>query len=249
VEESTVSKKRLTVMFLAMLVFAGLASAQTSTAPGIDVELYNPVDGTNRLCIETSATAWVHVYVRPGAEAFSCSPECAPPDVSGGSANLAAGALDVAFDPGRVTFVQAETNPNAAFAAIDGLMQEQNLLSGRLGWALAGDWTPDGDPSAGVLADPCSMLLLDAPGWVLRAQLAGATPGFTLLHLRRASDLEPFPLSFADVCGTPVFTEASGAIDEVGDLVVLVTDSCASVVFFDTFERGDLSAWSTTTGG
>jgi hypothetical protein len=90
---------------------------QSSTAPGIDLELYNAVDGTNRVCVEAASSFWANVYVRPGHETFTCTPECAPPDVAGGSANLAAAATDIAFDPARLTYVQAENS--AAGAAVD----------------------------------------------------------------------------------------------------------------------------------
>ena len=228
-----------------LLAVAGTCFGQSSTAPGIDLELYNAADGTNRACVEAASSFWANVYVRPGSDAFTCTPECAPPDVAGGTTNLAAAAIDVAFDPTRLTYVQAENN--ASSAAVDGLVQAQNLAAGRVGWALAGDWTPDADPSAGMLATPCAMQKLSAVDWVVRFQFTGSAPGMTLLHLQRAADA--FPLSFADVCGTPAFTESSGAIDEVGDLVVLVADTCDGVLFFDSYERGDMSMWSGAVGG
>lgn len=229
------------IAVLLLLASSGLCLAQTSTPPGIDVELYSPVDGTNRVCIASAGSAWAYLFVRPGADSFTCSPSCAPPDAAGGSANLAAAVLDIAFDPTRLTYLAAENNPSSA--AVDGLLQLQNLAAGRVGWTLAGDWTPDADPTS-TLASPCAMHKLDTPGWVVRLQLRGDTPGMTALRLRRAGDPQPFPLSFADICGSPAFTEASGAVDEVGDLVVLVAATCDDVLFFDSFERRDASAWS-----
>ncbi len=114
-----------------------------------------------------------------------------------------------------------------------------------MGWALAGDWSVDGDPSS-ILASPCDMAKLDAPGWVLRAQFtASASPGTTSLVIADQGAAWPFPLSFADACGSAPFTTASGEIDEVVGATVLIDASCGEVeIFADGFESGDLGAWS-----
>lgn len=245
-----VSSERRWCVFVALLpLLLGAASgwAQTTTAPGIDVELYNPADGTNRVCVAVGASFWANLFVRPGSQSSSCTLGCSPPLAAGGSANLATAVVDVAFDAARLTFNQAESNPSTSYAAVDGLVQTQNVASGRVGWALAGDWTPNADPD-GTLADPCDMQKLNAPGWVVRMQLTAASSGMTTLHLRRESDQPGFALSFADGCGSPAFKESNGGIDEIGDLVVLASASCDDVLFFDSFERRGTSAWSTTVG-
>lgn len=228
----------------ALLLFGGMSSAQTSTPPGIDVEVYDPVSGTNSMCADLGSSFWAHVWVRPGAGASSCALGCGPAD--GGSAHLATAAVDVAFDPGRLTFDGAGNNPNTAYAAVDGLLQTQSLAAGRVGWALAGDWTPDADPLTGTLADPCSMHKISSPGWVFRMHFTASSAGLTTVRLRRETDTPPFALSFADICGNPAFKQSTGGVDEVGDLVVMVATDCAEVLFFDSFERRDTSAWGHT---
>ena len=229
---------------LAAALLPVVAMAQTTTAPGIDVEVYNTLDGTNRFCVAPAGSFWANVLVRPGTGTTSCAMACTPSPVAGGSANLATGAVDLAFDPARLSFVSAESNP--ATAAVDGLIQAQNVAQGRVGWALAGDWTPNADPN-GVLDSPCATGLLTTSGWVYRAQLTGTVPGMTTLRLRQPGDAVPFQLSFADLCGSPAFTQANGAVNEVLPAVVLVNAACATngVIFFDNFERGSAGAWST----
>jgi hypothetical protein len=227
----------------AFLLASGLCFAQTSTAPGVDVEIYNPGDGTNRVCVPNGSTLWAHVFLRPGGQSTSCSPACG--SALGGSANLATAVIDVAFDSARLGFNQAQDNP--ATAAVDGLVQTQNVGSGRVGWALAGDWSTNADPNSN-LADPCAMQKLSTAGWVFRMQFSALGAGMTTLHLRRESDLPPFALSFADICGSPAFKQSNGGVDEVGDLVVMVASTCSDVIFFDNFERRDTSAWSNTVG-
>jgi|GEM_PF-2028535 len=230
----------------AVLSGGGAGLAQTTTAPGIDVEVYDPVSGANALCVELGSSFWAHVWLRPGEAATSCILGCGPAD--GGSAHLAAAAVDVAFDPGRLTFEGASNNPDPAHAAVDGLLQTQNVAGGRVGWALAGDWTPDADPVTGTLADPCAMRKLDRADWVFRLQLTASSPGLSTVSLRRETDPLPFALSFADICGNPAFTQSNGGVDEVGNLVVMVAASCDDVVFFDNFERRDTSAWNQAVG-
>jgi hypothetical protein len=242
-----VVRRRLPLVLSALpLVLAStVCLAQTTTAPGIDVEIYNPADGTNRLCVQSGSTFWANVFVRPGNQSLACSPACG--SALGGSANLATAVIDVAFSSARLSFNQAQNNPSPTTAAVDGLIQTQNVTGGRIGWALAGDWTPDGDTN-GSLADPCAMQKLDAPGWAFRMQITGVGSGMTTLHLRRESDVSPFALSFADICGSPAFKESNGGIDEIGDMVVMVASTCDDVLFFDNFERRDTSAWSNTVG-
>ncbi len=231
---------------VALLSFAGIGLAQTSTPPGIDIEVYDPVSGTNSLCADLGSSFWAHVWVRPGAVTSSCTLGCGPAD--GGPAHLATAAVDVAFDPGRLIFDEGGNNPGTSFAAVDGLLQTQNLADGRVGWALAGDWTPDADPLTGSLADPCSMLKVSSPDWVFRIQFTASSAGLTTVRLRRETDTPPFALSFADICGNPAFRQSNGGVDEVGDLVVMVAPTCDDVVFFDNFERRDTSAWNQAVG-
>lgn len=221
-----------------------MSSAQTSTPPGIDIEVYNPVSGTNVVCVELGSSFWAHVWLRPGDSSSTCNLGCGPAD--GGPAHLATAVVDVAFDPGRLTFDEAGNNPNPAYAAVDGLLQTQNLSNGRVGWALGGDWNPDADPITGSLADPCAMQKLSSADWVFRLRLTAAAQGLTTISLRRETDTPPFALSFADICGNPAYKQSNGSVDEVGDLVVMVAATCDDVVFFDNFERRDTSAWSHT---
>ncbi len=227
-----------------ILSVAGFVSAQTTTAPGIDVEIYNPADGGNRFCVAPGETFWAHVWVRPGPGALTCARGCSSLGVAGGSAHLAAGVVDVVFGGDLLSFIQAQSH--AETAAADGLIQDQNLAAGRIGWALAGDWIIDGDPESGLL-DPCEARKLDSPDWVVRLELEGVAAGITGLHLRRPSSVQPFALSFADACGNAAFTPGDG-IDEVRDAAVLVSSGCAGLVFFDGFSGGDAAAWSRRQG-
>jgi hypothetical protein len=228
------------------LLLAGAPQAQTTTAPGIDVEVYNPLNGTNRVCTAPGGAFWANVMVRPGSGAITCNPGCGI--AAGGAANLATAVIDLAFDPGILALSQAENNPTTGHAAVDGLIQTQNAGEGRIGWALAGDWTPNADPN-GSLANPCVMQKLATTDWVFRVQLAASTDErMTSVRLRREIDSQPFELSFADVCGSPAFKESTGVVNEVRGLAVMVTASCADVLFFDIFESADTSAWSQTAG-
>jgi hypothetical protein len=166
--------------------------------------------------------------------------------VNGGTAHIATAVVDIAFDNQKLTLVNS-TN-NSGTAAVDGLVQD-NSAQGRIGWALAGDWTPNADTS-GALANPCDMQLLDSADWVLETQFnvqPGAS-GSLSLHLRRKTDLSPFSLSFADICGSEAFTEANGGIDEIIDGAVLISSSCADLLFFDGFETKTAAHWSSATG-
>ena len=229
-----------------MLWASATCVAQTTSPPGIDVEVYDPVSGSNAVCVDLGSDFWANVWLRPGDSSTSCTLGCGPAD--GGSAHLAAAAIDVAFDGSHLTFGEAANNPDTAYAAVDGLLQTQNLADGRVGWALAGDWTPDAEPFTGSLADPCSMHKLSSADWLFRARFIAAAEGLTTVRLRRETDTPPFALSFADICGSPAFKQSTGGVDEVGDLVVMVAATCDDVVFFDNFERRDASAWNQAVG-
>jgi hypothetical protein len=237
-EEKTMTCKRITKLALALLLVLPAAAMAQTTTPGasIDLEIYNPIDGSSTFCSDVGVPFWANVYVRPGSDATSCSLACGT--VAGGPANIGTGVIDVAFDPAALSYVSAETNPDPTFAAVDGLLQTQNLASGRIGWALAGDWLVDGDPVSG-LNDPCAMQKLDAPGWVFRVQLQPVTGAASPLALVQQPD---FALSFADMCGSPAFTVAGGGIDEVRS--ALYIGPCADILFADDFESGTTGAWS-----
>ena len=85
--------------------------------------------------------------------------------------------------------------------------------------------------------------------WLFSVQVEAVASGMTSLHLRRETDPAPFALSFADICGSEAFKQSNGGIDEVIDAVVMVNDSCADVLFFDTFDTGSAARWSTSVGG
>ena len=170
---------------------------------------------------------------------MSCNVQCGA--AVGGPGSLAAGAVDVGFDGSRLSYFAAAVNPDPGFAAVDGLVQEQNLTQGRVGWALAGDWTPDGS-TGGVLDDPCVMLKLAQPGWVARFAFNVLVKGQSALQLRADPD---FPLSFADICGAPAYSQANGGIDEV--VAATVSTECpevVSVIFRNGVETGDTSVWT-----
>lgn len=201
----------------------GLAQTTTSGL-AVDVEIYNPTDGGNHFQVAPGASFWAHVFVRPGSESFNCQLDCGGGmvDVPGGSANIATALIDIAFDPDYLEYLGAENNP--ATAAVDGLPQEQHLSDGRIGWALAGDWTPDADAESGTLASPCDMARLATPGWVYRVQFRALSTnsGETSLHVRRESDSPPFELSFADACGNPSFKKSNATVDEIVDATVSI---------------------------
>jgi hypothetical protein len=227
------------------LAIALPAAAQTTRAPGIDVEIYDPGSGRNYLCVAPGEGFWANVWIRPGPDSASCSASCSPPEVPGGSAHLATAVIDIAFDPGHLSFAAIENNPEGA--TVDGLPQEQNADHGRIGWALAGDWVEDGRPSSG-LEDLCAMHTLSREGWAFRVRFTARSEGMTTLHLRRAGDTPAFTVSFADMCSDEPFTEANGGIDELGDAVVLVSADCGDVLLYDSFDRADTAVWSSAVG-
>jgi len=219
---------------LAVLAFLSVALAapawsQTSVpGPGIDVEIYNADDGDNAFTGEIDDTFWAYVFVRPGNDTLSCELACrsASGIAQGGPANIATGIIDITFDTTSLEFIRAENNP--ATAAVDGLLQEQFLEQGRIGWALAGDWTPDADAENGTLEDPCLMAKLSTADWVFRIEFRIIEEQPSTLHIRRENDIQSFPLSFADVCGSPAFKEGNGGIDEVIDAEVNPPDDSKS---------------------
>jgi hypothetical protein len=237
-----------TIALVASLLVASLVSAQT-TQPGdaIDIEIFNPVDGSNAFCVSPAATLEARVFVRPGTAITSCTLSCSPPSVPGGSANIATAVVDVGFDGDRLSYVPGSLAGNAATAAVQGLGQVQNLADSRLGWALAGTWSTPGNPGS-TLASPCDMQLLTTADWVFRAQFQAVGAGMTTLRLRRETDPAPFGLSFADICGSEAFKASNGGIDEIRDAVVMVSGDCDDVVFFDNFGTGGTDRWSTTSG-
>lgn len=229
---------------IAVVFTASLVSAQT-TQPGadIDIEIVNPVDGSNAFCVAPASTIEAQVFVRPGTGSLACSLSCSPPDVQGGSSNLATAVVDLGFDPAKLAYVADSIESNAATAAAHGLAQEQNLATGRIGWALAGTWSTPGNPGSTLLS-PCDMQLLTTADWVFKMQFQGANSGMSTLRLRRETDSQPFALSFADICGTEAFKQSNGGIDEIRNAVVLVSSDCNDVIFFDSFGTGDMARWS-----
>ncbi len=224
-----------TTVSLAFAVLAVLlpvpAFAQSSSpGVGIDVEIVNPADGSNSFTVAPDDTFWAYVFVRPGSGSVVCELDCGqgPRSMTGGSGAIVAAVIDIAFDQALLEYLQSENNPLTA--AVDGLVQEHNLEQGRIGWALAGDWTPDADPTSGSLASPCDMARLTTAGWVLRVKFRARpeASGTTALHIRRETDTNPFPLSFADVCGSPAFKKSNQQIDEVIDATVVVTSEAPS---------------------
>jgi hypothetical protein len=231
-------------LFAILTVFATASGAQTSVpGPAIDLEIVNPSDDTNTFCVAPGDTLTARLFVRPGSQATSCTPSCGSV-VAGGAAHIATAVVDIAFDNQKLNLT-GHTN-NAVTAAVDGLVQD-NAAQGRIGWALAGDWSPDGDTS-GTLATPCDMQLLENASWVLETQFTvqPTASGMTILHLRRDSD--GFALSFADICSDEAMTVASGGIDEIIDGIVLISTSCTSTLFFDGFEDGTAGRWSSSSG-
>ncbi len=235
--------RSIVLLVVLAALWVGLADAQTTTPPGIDVEVFNPVDGSNSFCVAPSQSFWAHVFVRPGLEVLSCTHSCSPPDVAGGSANLATGVIDLSFATSMLHFSQAETNPDPGHAAVDGLVIDNHTAEGRIGWALAGDWNINGDITSG-LKSPCDQLKIQSEAWVFRVQFTAQTEGISAIHIRRQADDMPFQLSFADSCQSPAFTLGNGGIDEAVDGMVLVSTSCAALLFSDGFESGDTSAWT-----
>lgn len=242
-------RSRHAIVVFAMMACCSAVAAQTTT-PGtaIDVEIYNPVDGTNRFCVAVNESFTARVLVHPGDTSTTCGLSCSAgaATIPGGSANIATGIIDLEFDPALLGFVAASNNPTSA--AADGLIQD-NSNEGRIGWALAGDWNTDADPTSG-LKTPCDMGFLALSGWTpdngwaFETTFQGQAPGITSIHIRRQSDPTPFALSFADICGTDAFTISNNGVDEVVDATVAVSPSCSSMIFFDGFEPSNTRAWS-----
>jgi hypothetical protein len=197
-------------LFCCCAVLASFAMAQTSTSPGIDVEIVDPTDGDNGFCVGASETFTAQVWVRPGNGTDSCTQSCGT--VTGGSANLATGVIDVAFDDTKLTYQSSAVGTHYP----DVLLQD-NTGEGRIGGAMAGDWSPDAD-TTGTLADPCAMAKLTSPGVLFEVtfQTVAGFSGSTDLHLRREGD--GFAFSFADGCAN-VYKAGSG-IDEIYDATV-----------------------------
>lgn len=243
--------RRAPIIFAAAAAFllaGSMASAQT-TQPGsaIDIEIFNPVNGSNTFCVGPSDTIEARIFVRPGTGALSCGLSCSPPNVPGGSANIATGVVDVAYDGNVLSYVADSIESNTGTVAVQGLPQEQNTGDHRIGWALAGNWSTPGDPSS-ILLSPCDMQMLTTADWLFKVQFQATAAGLSSLELRSEFDTEPFALSFADICGTEAFKQSNGGIDEIKGAMVLVSDSCDHALFFDTFGTGDTSLWGGTSG-
>jgi len=230
------------------LLATSLVSAQT-TQPGdaIDIEIFNPIDGSNAFCVAPNEIVEARIFVRPGTNALSCTLSCSGPNVPGGSANIATAVIDLAFDGSKLSYVSDSIESNAATAAVQGLPQEQNLVDNRIGWALAGSWTTPGDPGSTLLS-PCDMQMVTTADWLFRMQFQAAADGTTTLRLRQESDSEPFALSFADICGTEAFKQSNGGIDEIRHAVVMVSSDCSDLIFFDNFGTGGTERWAETSG-
>lgn len=230
------------IVILAVFATAGLSQTTTPGA-AIDLEIINPSDGANTFCVAPGDTLTARLFIRPGTDTTSCTPLCGSV-VNGGPAHIATAVVDIAFDNQKLTLVSS-TN-NSGTAAVDGLIQD-NAPRGRVGWALAGDWTPNAVTS-GALATPCDMQLLDSAGWVLETEFSVQPTAFgiTSLHLRRETD--SFALSFADICSSEAFTATNGGIDEIVDGAVLISSDCAGLLFFDGFENGTGERWSANIG-
>jgi hypothetical protein len=238
---------RLAAITVALLA-TSLVSAQT-THPGdaIDIEIFNPIDGSNAFCVAPNEIVEARIFVRPGTSALSCTLSCSGPSVPGGSANIATAVIDLAFDGSKLSYVNNSIANNAATAAVQGLPQDQNLVDDRIGWALAGSWTNPGDPGSTLLS-PCDMQMVTTADWLFRMQFQAAADGTTTLRLRQETDPEPFALSFADICGTEAFKQSNGGIDEIRHAVVMVSSDCSDLIFFDNFGTGGTERWAETSG-
>lgn len=239
---SRISKQSAVLAFV--LLVAPLVTAQT-TQPGsaVDIEIYNPSNGSNAFCVAPSEIFAPRVFFRPGTGTLSCDLSCSPPSIPGGSANIATAVIDISFDPAVLSYVPGSIQNNTGTAAVQGMAQAQNIADNRIGWALAGTWSTPGDPSS-TLASPCDTQLLTGADWLFQTQFQATGTGMSNLYLRRETDVQPFALSFADICGRTAFNQSNGSIDEVKDALVLVTDSCQSAVFFDNFATGDPTRWT-----
>jgi len=234
--------------FAAVLLASSLVSAQT-TQPGdaIDIEVFNPVDGSNVFCVAPAETVQARVFVRPGTDSLTCNLSCSGPSVPGGSANIATAVIDLGFNGDSLTYVPGSIAANSGTAAVQGLPQEQNLADDRIGWALAGSWSTPGDPGSALLS-PCDMQMVTTADWLFQMQFQAMGVGMSNLSLRQETDDAPFALSFADICGTEAFKRSNGGIDEVRSAIVMVSNDCNGVIFFDNFGSGDTDRWSESSG-
>jgi len=219
---------------------ASLAFTQSTTpGAGIDVEVFSPDnDEANTFCVAQGETFWAYLWVSPGDTSTTCDLTCGT-GVAGGRANISSGTVDISFDPTMLTLDATEPNPDVSLASIDGIFVEQNLAAGRIGWALAGDWTPNG-ATDGALANPCEMLKLSSPQWVARFAFTVTAQGTSTLHIRTEPE---GALSFSDICGSGVFGLSNGGINEVVDATVSTDAKCVPDIFADGFESGDSSHW------
>ena len=235
-----------TVGVVVFLLVGSVVSAQT-TQPGdaIDIEIINPADGSNRFCVASAATIEARVFVRPGSDSLSCTLSCSGPSVAGGSANIATTVIDLGFDSTILTYVDGSIASNGATAAVQGLPQVQNVAEHRVGWALAGSWSTPGNTNSSLLS-PCDTQMITTSDWLFSVQFQATGAGMTNIRLRRETDVAPFALSFADICGTEAFKVSNGGIDEVRDAVVMVATDCQDVIFFDNFGTGDSALWTET---
>lgn len=243
------NSNRLTLAAITVvLLTTSLVSAQT-TQPGqaIDIEIFNPVNGSNAFCVAPDQTVAARVFVRPGTDAMSCTLSCSGPNVPGGSANIATAVIDLAFDGSKLSYVTNSIESNTATAAAQGLPQEQNLGDNRIGWALAGSWSTPGDPGSSLLS-PCDMQMVTTADWLFQMEFQASGSGMTTLRVRQESDNSPFALSFADICGTEAFKKSNGGIDEIRHAVVMVSNDCNDLIFFDNFGTGGTERWAEISG-
>lgn len=182
----------------------------TSTAPGIDFEIYDPVDYDNGFCVEASGQFTANVLLRAGNDtSTTCTQSCG--QVDGGDGRLATAVLDIAFDTSKLSVSSAG---NVDYA--DGLIQD-NYAEGRVGWAAAGDWDPDAT-TTGTLATPCVMTKMTSEMDVMAVTFdvdENFDSGSTTLHFRTSTD--GFAFSAADACATGWDEED---FDEIIDAVV-----------------------------
>ncbi|MCD4751322.1 MAG: hypothetical protein K8R59_18280, partial [Thermoanaerobaculales bacterium] len=54
------------LVFLTIFAATGGEAQTTTPGPAIDVEIYNPVDGTNTFCVAPGEYFEAHVWVSPG---------------------------------------------------------------------------------------------------------------------------------------------------------------------------------------
>ena len=92
------------------------------------------------------------------------------------------------------------------------------------------------------------MQMVTTSDWLFRMQFQATGTGMTTLRLRQETDDQPFALSFADICGTEAFKRSNGGIDEIKNAVVLVSNDCNELIFFDNFGTGDTGRWTEASG-